>query len=82
MEFEKEICRDLPFPSFWKRINYKKSCFVRVVIVWYELMRIVYKGFYFYLFPYMVVPISYYMYNPFKVDQIKQAHANNFPMMI
>jgi len=82
LEFEKEIVRELPFPSFWSRIRYKKSCFVRFVIVWYEIMRVIYKGFYFYLFPYMVVPVSYYMYDIFKVDRIKQNHANNYGRMM
>ena len=35
----------------------------RFLIVVYNIVRYMYKGVYFYMLPYMVVPISYYVYN-------------------
>lgn len=63
LAFQKEAILEVDPPRFWGTITYPKPTFVRIVIIWYELSRFVYKCLYFYLFPYMVVPVSYWMYD-------------------
>lgn len=54
---------------------YERSIVLRIVIVTYEIFRFTYKCLYFYLFPYLVVPISYYTYDVFKWDKIRSNAA-------
>ena len=37
--------------------------FMRFVHIWFVLIKLLYKGLYFYLFPYLIVPLSYYVYD-------------------
>jgi len=67
--YHKEATRILPIPGFFKTILYERYIFMRVVIFIYELFRFIYKCIYFYLFPYLVIPISYYTYDIFKWDK-------------
>jgi hypothetical protein len=46
-----------------------------MVIFVYEMFRFIYKCLYFYLFPYLVIPISYYTYDIFKWDKKRRAAA-------
>ena len=73
--FHKEATRLLPYPSFFGKMLYERQYFLRVVIITYEVFRFIYKCLYFYLFPYLVVPISYYMYDIFKWDRIRKESA-------
>lgn len=36
---------------------------MQFVIIYYGLIKYIYKGIYFYNFPYVVVPLSYYLYD-------------------
>lgn len=73
--FHKEATRLLPIPSFFKPILYERYVFLRAVIFVYELFRFLYKCLYFYLFPYLVIPISYYTYDIFKWDKKRRDSA-------
>lgn len=44
-------------------MSYEKPIFLRIVIIWYEIARFVYKSFYFYLFPYLILPLSYALFD-------------------
>ncbi len=43
--------------------EYELQFFIRQVIFVYDFLRFVYKSIYFYLFPYLIVPMSYTLYN-------------------
>jgi len=42
-----------------KEGTHENKCAMRFVIVWYNVTRVIYKTLYFYLFPYLIVPLSY-----------------------
>jgi len=44
-------------------MRYEKPIFLKLVIIWYEIARFVYKSFYFYLFPYLILPLSYTLFD-------------------
>ena len=73
--FHKEATRLLPYPNFFGAMLYDRPWFMRFVILTFGVFKLIYKGLYFYLFPYLVVPISYYMYDMFKWDKIRRASA-------
>ena len=39
------------------------------MIIVYELFTFIYKAIYFYLMPYMIVPLSYYVFDMTKADK-------------
>lgn len=43
--------------------RYESWIFMRFVILTHGLIRFFYKAIYFYLFPYLIVPVSYLLYN-------------------
>ena len=75
--YHKEATRLLPYPAFCGSMLYDRPHFMRMVIFVFQSFRFVYKCLYFYLFPYLVVPISYYMYDIFKWDKIRRANAKH-----
>jgi len=46
--------------------EYNMWIFMRVVIIWQALCKFIYKSLYFYLFPYCIVPVSYWLYDVYK----------------
>ena len=42
--------------------------FMKFVHIWYVVIKYIYKGIYFYLFPYLIVPLSYYVYDWTMID--------------
>lgn len=51
------------------KMTHSKPWFMSFVIVWYNFCRVLYKTIYFYLFPYLIVPLSYYLYNNSKIEE-------------
>lgn len=49
--------------TFFNMGKYERPMFLRLVIIWYEIARFVHKTFYFYLFPYLILPLSYTLYD-------------------
>ena len=41
----------------------------RLLIIVFHLVRYIYKGLYFYMLPYMIVPLSYIVYNPMAIQK-------------
>ena len=62
LRFEKQQKAGVKAPTFFN-MKYKKPWFLRLVILWYELARCIYKSFYFYLFPYLILPLSYTLFD-------------------
>lgn len=73
LRYNKETTRILPIPRFFSKMLYERYIFMRFVIVVFETFRFVYKCLYFYLFPYLVVPFSYYLYDIFKWDKVRHS---------
>ena len=73
--FHKEATRLLPIPAFFSQILYDRPHFLRLVIFIHQVFRFIYKCIYFYLFPYLVIPISYYSYDIFKWDKARRKAA-------
>ena len=40
----------------------ENKCLLMFIMVWYAFIRFIYKTVYFYLFPYLIVPLSYIAY--------------------
>jgi hypothetical protein len=49
--------------TFMEPIPFKKRGALRLIIVIHEIERVIYKSLYFYLFPYLVVVLSYSLYD-------------------
>ena len=65
LTFRKERSKkqlNLPKSRFSSPIPKERSFAMRLIIIMYELERMVFKGIYFYLYPYMVLFLSYYFY--------------------
>ena len=62
LRFEKQQIREEKAHTFFN-MSYERPMLLRIVIIWYEIARFVYKSFYFYLFPYLILPFSYTLFD-------------------
>ena len=69
--YYKECVRSLPYPGFFSKGLYSRYWFIKVVIIVFELFRFIYKCIYFYLFPYLIIPISYGVYDIFEIEHLR-----------
>jgi len=59
----RKLIRPEDMQLFWNITLKENKCLMRFIILWYQLIRFVYKALYFYLFPYLIVPLSYLLYS-------------------
>ena len=62
MKFEKQQKCEQKASTFFN-MKYERGIFLRVVIIWYQIARFIHKSFYFYLFPYLILPLSYTLHD-------------------
>ena len=42
--------------------------FMKFVHIWFVFIKLLYKGVYFYIFPYFIIPLSYYVFDWTMID--------------
>ena len=61
LKYEKS-CSIESYPTFMEP-KVLRSGLMRMIIVVYSIVRLLYKAVYFYLLPYLIIPLSYYTYS-------------------
>ena len=59
--------KDFTFANPINSEEWVHKAFMKFVHIWFVLIKLIYKGIYFYLFPYLIVPLSYYVFDWTKV---------------
>jgi hypothetical protein len=69
VEEEKERLsrREMKRSTFMEPIPKSKANLMRLISITHEIERVFFKSLYFYLFPYLVLPMSYYVFPPSSV---------------
>ena len=70
LSYEKQQKTEQKAYTFFNMGDYKKPGFLRIVIVWFEISRFIHKALYFYLFPYLVLPLSYTLHDGTKTEPL------------
>ena len=66
----KDFTFSKPFPDDENTFH---KMFMRFVHIWFVMVKLIYKGLYFYIFPYLIIPLSYYVYDYTMIDTTAEA---------
>ena len=61
--------RDYPFSKPFYNDSVLYHYFMKFVHIWYMVIKVLYKGIYFYIFPYLIIPLSYYVFDFTKIEK-------------
>jgi len=62
-QYKKESTREPAHQTSWTNLKVKEhEWLMKFLIVWQQLLRVLFKGVYFYMVPYFIVPFSFWVY--------------------